>query len=76
MRFECKFTGCEKKVRIQNHILAAVAPTKRWKLKELAEQMDLGKTEIDAAKIWDPEWNEGDELPFAFRRWKKWVGDV
>ena len=80
MRFDCKFSGCSKRVRIvsqhQSRIIAAVPPQKRWKLKQLAGQLDLGKSEIDAAKIWDPDWKEGDELPFAFRRWKKWVGDV
>ncbi len=79
LRFDCKFSGCGKRVRIASqqgtHIIAAVAPKKRWKLKQLAEQLDLGKTEIDAAKIWDPEWREGEPLPFAFRRWKKWIGD-
>ena len=76
LRFDCKFSGCTKRVRIQDHIIAATNPAKRHLLKRLAEQLDVGKTEIDAAKIWDPEGREGEALPFAFRRWKKWIGAV
>ena len=80
MRFVCLFDGCRRKVRVANKfnstIIAAVAPQKRWKLEDLQKQIDLGKSRVDIMKIWDPEWKKGDEIPFAFRRWKKWVGDV
>jgi len=79
LRFDCKFSGCKRRVRIASRdssaILAAVNPKKKWMLERLSQQLDINKSEIDAAKIWDPEWIEGDPLPFAFRRWKKWIGD-
>ena len=78
LRFHCSYDGCKVYVRLVSkqgsHIIAAVPVKHRDRLRDLAKSLDVGKTEIDAARIWDRDWLEGDPLPFPFRRWKSWVG--